>query len=171
MKTINVALVGAGFMGKAHTVALANMPKLFWPAPVYPVFKTVCDIVPEIAEDAKVRFGYQNCCTDWQDVVNDPEIDLVCICTPNNAHADIAVAALEAGKHVWCEKPIAATTEEAKRMFGLTADQRAASCPSRVAKPLAKPLTGGWRSATYARSQSSAPCFSRSICSSGFMLM
>ena len=49
MKTINVALVGAGFMGKAHTVALANMPKLFWPAPVYPVFKTVCDIVPEIA--------------------------------------------------------------------------------------------------------------------------
>lgn len=69
MKTINVALVGAGFMGKAHTVALANMPKLFWPAPVYPVFKTVCDIVPEIAEDAKVRFGYQNCCTDWQDVV------------------------------------------------------------------------------------------------------
>lgn len=116
MKKIHVALVGAGFMGKAHTVALANMPKLFWPAPVYPVFKTVCDIVPEIAEDAKVRFGYENCCTDWHDVVADPEIDLVCICTPNNAHADIAVAALEAGKHVWCEKPIAASTEDAKRM-------------------------------------------------------
>ena len=116
MKTIRVALVGAGFMGKAHTVALSNMPKLFWPAPVYPVFKTVCDINPEIAEDAKNRFGYQNACTDWHDVVNDPEIDLICICTPNNAHADIAVAALEAGKHVWCEKPIAATTEDAKRM-------------------------------------------------------
>ena len=116
MKSINIALVGAGFMGKAHTVALSNMPKLFWPAPIYPTFKTVCDIVPEIAEDAKNRFGYQSCCTDWHDVVADPEIDLVCICTPNNAHADIAVAALEAGKHVWCEKPIAASSEDAKRM-------------------------------------------------------
>ena len=64
-----------------------------------------------------------------------------------------------------------AKAEQASGMFGLTADQRAASCPSRVAKPLAKPLTGGWRSATYARSQQSAPCFSRSICSSDFMLM
>lgn len=64
-----------------------------------------------------------------------------------------------------------AKAEQAAGMFGLTADQRAVSCPSRVAKPLAKPLTGGWRSASYAGSQSSAPCFSRSICSSDFMLM
>ena len=61
-----------------------------------------------------------------------------------------------------------AKAEQAAGMFGLAAGQRAASCPSRVAKPLAKPLTGGWRSATYARSQQSAPCFSRSICSSGY---
>ena len=64
-----------------------------------------------------------------------------------------------------------AKAEQASGMFGLTAGQRAASCPSRVAKPLAKPLTGGWRSATYARSQQSAPCFSRSICSSDFILI
>ena len=64
-----------------------------------------------------------------------------------------------------------AKAEQAAGMFGLTADQRTDSCPSRVAKPLAKPLTGGWRSATYARSQQSAPRFSRSICSSDFMLM
>ena len=64
-----------------------------------------------------------------------------------------------------------AKAEQAAGMFGLAADQRADSCPSRVAKPLAKPLTGGWRSASYARSQQSAPCFSRSICSSDFMLM
>ena len=64
-----------------------------------------------------------------------------------------------------------AKAEQAAGMFGLAAGQRAASCPSRVAKPLAKPLTGGWRSATYAMSQQSAPCFSRSICSSDFMLM
>ena len=64
-----------------------------------------------------------------------------------------------------------AKAEQASGMFGLAAGQRAASCPSRVAKPLAKPLTGSWRSATYARSQQSVPCFSRSICSSDFMLM
>ena len=64
-----------------------------------------------------------------------------------------------------------AKAEQASGMFGLAAGQRAASCPSRVAKPLAKPLTGSWRSASYARSQQSAPCFSRSICSSDFMLM
>ena len=56
-----------------------------------------------------------------------------------------------------------AKAEQASGMFGLTADQRSDSCPSRVAKPLAKPLPGSWRSATYARSQSSAPCFSRSM--------
>ena len=53
MKKMNIGLVGAGFMGKAHMVAFSNMPKLFTDAPFIPVFKTVCDIVPEIAEDSK----------------------------------------------------------------------------------------------------------------------
>ena len=52
MKKMNIGLVGAGFMGKAHMVAFSNMPKLFTDAPFIPVFKTVCDIVPEIAEDS-----------------------------------------------------------------------------------------------------------------------
>ncbi|MGF6991529.1 putative dehydrogenase [Lachnospiraceae bacterium PM6-15] len=116
MKKLNIGLVGAGFMGKAHVVGYSNMPKLFWPAPAMPVFKTVCDIVPEIAEEAKERFGFERCCTDWHDIVNDPEIDVVSICTPNNAHAEVAIAALEAGKHVICEKPIASKLEDAKAM-------------------------------------------------------
>lgn len=116
MKKLNVGLVGAGFMGKAHVVAYSNMPKFFWPAPAIPVLKTVCDIVPEIAEDAKNRFGFQQCCTDWHDIINDPDIDVVSVCTPNNAHAEIAIAALKAGKHVLCEKPIAAKTEDARAM-------------------------------------------------------
>lgn len=116
MKKLNVGLVGAGFMGKAHVVGYSNMPKLFWPAPAVPVMKTICDIVPEIAEEAKERFGFEKCCTDWNDIVNDPEIDVVSICTPNNAHAPIAIAALKAGKHVICEKPIASTLEDAKAM-------------------------------------------------------
>ena len=116
MKKLNVGLVGAGFMGKAHVVAYSNMQKLFWPAPAMPVLKTICDIVPEIAEDSRKRLGFEKCCTDWREIVNDPEIDVVSVCTPNNAHAPIAIAALEAGKHVICEKPIASTLADAKAM-------------------------------------------------------
>lgn len=122
MKRLNVALVGAGFMGKAHTVAYSNMPKFFWPAPAYPVLKTLCDIDPKIAEDSCERFGYEKWCTDWHDVVNDPEIDIVSICTPNNAHAPIAIAALNAGKHVLCEKPIASTRKDAEAMATAAAE-------------------------------------------------
>lgn len=122
MKKLNVGLIGAGFMGKAHVVGYSNMPKLFWPAPAVPVMKTVCDIVPEIAADAKERFGFEQCCVNWQDIVNDPEIDVVSICTPNNAHAEIAIAALKAGKHVICEKPIASTLEDAKKMLEAAAE-------------------------------------------------
>ena len=116
MKTKNIGVVGAGFMGKAHCVALSNMPKLFTDAPYVPVFKTVCDIVPEIAEDFKERFSFEKACTDYRDIINDPEIDIVCVCTPNDSHAEISIAALKAGKHVICEKPIATKTEDAKAM-------------------------------------------------------
>ncbi|NLP26271.1 MAG: Gfo/Idh/MocA family oxidoreductase [Clostridiales bacterium] len=116
MEKLNIALIGAGFMGKAHTVAFSNMPKFFWPAPAMPVFKTICDIVPEIAEDSKKRFGFEKSCTDWRNIVNDPEIDVVSVCTPNDSHAEISIAALKANKHVICEKPIANTIENAKAM-------------------------------------------------------
>ena len=116
MKTKNIGVVGAGFMGKAHCVALSNMPKLFTDAPYVPVFKTVCDIVPEIAEDFKERFSFEKACTDYMDIINDPEIDIVCVCTPNDSHAEISIAALKAGKHVICEKPIATKTEDARAM-------------------------------------------------------
>lgn len=90
-------------MGKAHMVAFSNMPKLFTDAPFIPVFKTVCDIVPEIAEDFKERYGFEKACTDWMDIINDPEIDIVSVCTPNSEHAAVSIAALKAGKHVICE--------------------------------------------------------------------
>lgn len=116
MKKLKVGLIGAGFMGKAHVVGYSNMPKFFWPAPAVPVLDTVCDIVPSIAADAKDRFGFEKSCTDWHDVVNDPTIDIVSVCTPNDNHAEIAIAALKAGKHVICEKPIANTLENAQAM-------------------------------------------------------
>ncbi len=116
MKTLNVGLIGAGFMGKAHAVAFSNMQKFFWPAPALPVFKTICDIEPAIAEEAQTRFGFEKHTTDWKEIINDPEIDIVSICTPNDCHAEMAIAALNAGKHVICEKPISNTPESAKAM-------------------------------------------------------
>ncbi|QHA93102.1 Gfo/Idh/MocA family oxidoreductase [Bacillus sp. N1-1] len=116
MKNIKIGLIGAGFMGKAHVVGYSNVPKLFWPAPAVPELKTVCDIDEETAKDAKGRFGFKEWTTDWRDIINDPEIDAVSICTPNDSHAKISIAALEAGKHVLCEKPISNNPEDAKAM-------------------------------------------------------
>lgn len=117
MKKLNIGLIGAGFMGKAHSMAYATMPMFFWPAPAIPVRKVVADISEESAKDAAARFGFEKYTSDWKKVIEDPEIDIVDISTPNDSHAEIALAAAEAGKHIFCEKPIARTSEEAKKML------------------------------------------------------
>jgi predicted dehydrogenase len=113
MKKYNVGLIGAGFMGKAHSLAYAGMPMFFWPAPGIPIRKTMCEINDELAKNAADRFGFEKYTSRWQDLVNDPEIDVVDISTPNNTHAEIAIAAAKGGKHILCEKPLATTTEDA----------------------------------------------------------
>lgn len=117
MKKLNIGLIGAGFMGKAHSMAYATMPMFFWPSPAIPVRKVVTDISEESAKDAAARFGFEKYTSDWKKVIEDPEIDIVDISTPNDSHAEIALAAAEAGKHIFCEKPIARTSEEAKKML------------------------------------------------------
>lgn len=117
MKNLNVGLIGAGFMGKAHSLAYAGMPMFFWPAPAMPVRKIVADFDGKRAKEATDRFGFERYTTDWKDIIKDKDIDIVDISTPNNSHAEIAIAAAEAGKHIYCEKPIARNVEEAKSMF------------------------------------------------------
>ncbi|NDL68653.1 Gfo/Idh/MocA family protein [Anaerotalea alkaliphila] len=117
MKKYNIGLIGAGFMAKAHSAAYATMPMFFWPVAAVPVRRTICDLSEEGARDAAARFGFEKHTTDWRDIVNDPEIDIIDIATPNDSHAEIAIAAANAGKHIFCEKPIARTTEEAKAML------------------------------------------------------
>lgn len=116
MKTLKVGLIGAGFMAKAHSLAYAGMPMCFWPTPAIPIKKTIADLTDERASQAAAQFGFEKGTANWKDIIGDPEIDIVDICTPNNAHWKIAVAAAEAGKHILCEKPIACTLEEAKSM-------------------------------------------------------
>lgn len=117
MKNINVGLIGGGFMGKAHSLAYSAVPMFFWPSKVMPVKHTLAEFTDAMAADAATRFGFENSTSDWKSIIDNPDIDLVDIATPNNSHAEIAIAALAAGKHVICEKPLARTVEEAAAMY------------------------------------------------------
>lgn len=117
MRTLNVGMIGGGFMGKAHSLAYAGMPMFFWPAPAIPIRKMVVDIRDDLAQEAAARYGFESYASDWRKVVEDPSIDIIDIVTPNNTHAEIAIAAAKAGKHIISEKPLARTTEEAKQML------------------------------------------------------
>ncbi|WP_218186711.1 Gfo/Idh/MocA family protein [Pseudomonas sp. Pf153] len=115
VKKYNVALIGTGFMGKAHSIATAVVPILFG-APVEIERKVIVDIDEELARDAAKQYGFAEYTTDWRDVINRPDVDIVDICTPNDTHAEIAIAAALAGKHVMCEKPMAMTVADAEKM-------------------------------------------------------
>ena len=117
MKTLNVGVIGAGFMGKAHSLAYAAMPMFFWPVPAIPKRYIIAEASNELASEAAIRFGYETHTSDWRALVADPQVDVVDIATPNHLHATIAIAAAEAGKHVICEKPLARTSAEAKMML------------------------------------------------------
>jgi len=116
-QSINVGLIGGGFMGKAHSLAYAAMPMFFWPAPALPYRKTIAELNIDVAREAAVRYGFAEGVSDWRRIIEDPDIQVVDIATPNDSHAEIAIAAAEAGKHILCEKPLATSSEEAKRML------------------------------------------------------
>lgn len=122
MRNLNVAMIGGGFMGKAHAMAYASMPMFFWPAPAMPVRKVVVDITDDLAIAARDRFGFEEASTDWHAAVTRDDVDIVDICTPNDSHAEIAIAAAKAGKHVICEKPLARTAVESRRMLDAVRD-------------------------------------------------
>ena len=79
------------------------------------------DLSPERAQNRATDLGFSRYSADWQDVVNDPAIDLISVCTPNDTHAEISIAALKAGKHVWCEKPMSTTLSDSVAMRDMAA--------------------------------------------------
>lgn len=113
--TINVCLVGHKFMGKAHTNAYLKAPK-FFDLPLDPVMHTVVGRNREELSRFQTRWGWKRSGTDWKAAFNDPEIGLIDVSPPNNMHLEMSLAALEAGKHVACEKPLAGTLSEARQM-------------------------------------------------------
>ncbi|OFW64869.1 MAG: dehydrogenase [Actinobacteria bacterium RBG_19FT_COMBO_36_27] len=117
MEKINIGMIGAGFMCKAHSIAYSVMPMFFWPPPALPHRRTVVDVTDDLARVAAKKYGFDTHSTNWKTLIEDTEINIIDIVTPNDMHAEIAIAAAKAGKHIICEKPLARNAEEAKTML------------------------------------------------------
>lgn len=116
MQSIGMGVIGWGFMGKTHTHALREMP-LFYPgAPFAPRLVSVCARTRAHVQDAMETAGFLSGTTDYREVLAREDVDVVSICTPNRLHAEMAVAALEAGKHVYIDKPLCMNAGEARRV-------------------------------------------------------
>jgi predicted dehydrogenase len=113
--TLGVGLVGYAFMGAVHSQAWRTAGR-FFDLPLAPSLAVLCGRDPESVRAAADRMGWASTETDWRAVLTRDDVHLVDICTPGDTHAEIAIAALEAGKHVLCEKPLANTVEEAELM-------------------------------------------------------
>jgi len=116
MKDVRIGLIGTGGMGKAHATAFKNAPLVFGNEPARPVLEIVADLDEKALKIWADDFGFARCTTDWREIVTDPKVDIVDITTPNHLHAEMAIAAAEAGKHIYCEKPLALTSADAARI-------------------------------------------------------
>ena len=116
MKLVRIGLVGTGYIGRCHAIAYAQAPTVF-PLDAELVLEYLAEVTPELAEKKAKEFGFKRFSGDWRDIVQDPNVDVVDICTPNFLHKEIALAAIANGKHVYSEKPLALTAVDAKLMY------------------------------------------------------
>ena len=113
--TLSVGLIGYQFMGKAHSNAWRQAPR-FFDLPAEVRMKTICGRNRSAVKKAAAKFGWENAQTDWRRMIDDRKIDIVDICTPNDSHCEIAIAAAKVGKAILCEKPLARNVAEAEKM-------------------------------------------------------
>jgi len=116
MNPVRVGMVGYKFMGKAHSNAYRALP-MFFPDTLKPEMTAICGRDPQGIEQARKQFGWQSAETDWRQLVQRDDIDLIDINAPSDAHKEIALAAAAAGKHIFCEKPLALTLEDSREML------------------------------------------------------
>lgn len=109
-------MIGYKFMGKAHSHAYKDLP-MFFPNTLRPVMKAICGRDAEGVGQAQRQFGWEESVTDWRELIGRDDIDLIDINAPSDAHKEIAIAAAEAGKHVFCEKPLALTLADSRAML------------------------------------------------------
>src|SRR4029453_17437501 len=110
---LGIGMVGYAFMGRAHSQAWRNVAS-FFDLPLRPRMAAICGRGQAAVEAAAAGLGWPAWEADWKRLVQRDDVDLVDVCTPGSSHAEISIAALEAGRHVLCEKPLANTVEEAR---------------------------------------------------------
>ena len=119
MTSLRFGLLGTGFMGKAHAIALRSVATVF-PDVAAPVLDCLVDPDADKAASDGRAWGFSRSSDDWGSVVDDPDIDVVDICTPNHMHKEMAIAAAAAGKHIYCEKPLGLSGDEAYEIWQAT---------------------------------------------------
>src|ERR1700754_2473908 len=116
MKPLGIGLIGTGYMGKCHALAW-NAVKAVFGDVERPRLVPLAEANAELAKSRASEFGFEKATADWRALIADPEVDVVSVTTPNQFHAEMAIAALAVGKHVWCEKPMAPAYADAERML------------------------------------------------------
>ena len=116
MSSVRVGMVGYKFMGKAHSNAYRSVP-MFFPKVTKPEMAVICGRDEAAVREAQEQFGWQESETDWKELVQREDIDLIDINAPSNAHKEIAMAAAKAGKHIFCEKPLALSLTDSRDML------------------------------------------------------
>jgi predicted dehydrogenase len=114
-RELRIGLIGSGFMGKAHAFGYTTASRVF-DLPFEPVLHTLAEVNEEIATKAAAALGFARSTSDWRAMVADPEIDVINITAPNALHKEMALTAIAAGKHVYCEKPLAPLAADAREM-------------------------------------------------------
>lgn len=114
---IGVGMLGYAFMGKAHTNAYKTLPYMMYPPAAIPRLVAIAGRSEDAVQEAARRYGYEKAYTDWHDLIKDDDVQLFDNGGPNDAHAEPCIAAAQAGKHVFCEKPLARSAAEAKPML------------------------------------------------------
>lgn len=117
METYGVGMVGYGFMGRVHTYSYQSLPFIYDPAPARIKLVGVCTAGVESGQKAVDQAGYEFSTRDYHDLIECDDIHLINVCAPNYAHKDVVIDALKAGKHVYCDKPLAMSLQEAEEIW------------------------------------------------------
>lgn len=116
MAGIGVGLVGTGYMGKCHALAWNSVASVFGDVE-RPRLVALAEVDADLAARKARELGFETSTGNWRDLLDNPDVDIISVTTPNAFHAEMAIAALKAGKHVWCEKPMAPLYADAQRML------------------------------------------------------
>jgi predicted dehydrogenase len=116
MTGLGIGLIGTGYMGKCHALAWNAVAAVFGDV-ARPRLAVLAETSQDLADTKARELGFERATADWRSLIADPAVDVVSITTPNAFHPDMAIAALDAGKHVWCEKPMATKLADAERML------------------------------------------------------